>query len=644
MDPTAVERTAGERDADDRGVVPPAAAGGTAADRDAGEHAADPPATAADTRTVAFGGGRSRSGPLTFGQSNVLRWIRKPADRGSATVPAFFDIPAGTSLTAVTEALATLIARHESLRTTYVDPPGGEPAQTVAAAGTLRVSSHEFGSSGRDPRSVLERLLAGGEGDLVRELPVRAAVATRAGEPFLLVLVISHMAVDVGSVRLLGEQFAALLADPASVPPGPEPLQPLDLAAAESTPAGRRRAQAALRYWEATLAAAPQAMFAVPPDPSPPGRRRRTTFRSRAAALAISHVVARTGIGPSTVVLAAFAVCTALRTGNDRCVVTSVAGNRIRGATRGYVGNLAQDALLSVDVRAEHFDAVVKRAGTAAFNAYRYSQFDADELWRVIDGVGRARGTAFHRDVVYNDFSALDTAAAAVSAPPPVSLAEVHEALAETRLTSLPDESYPVAAYLSVRQVVGELVLALWADSAVLPRRDVEGLLRGVERLLVAAAAEDLKLADAPAATGLSAPQRGRQWMRIDGCWVERAATAEVLAAAAAAAGAGPVAVVGSPAAEPGDTEQGGPAQGGTDPLLTGYAAWTGDPQAAPAPEDLHEAFLAELTGRYAAMAPASYVVCAGEPDDPGDEASWRKLPVLARGTGRGAEPAAPAD
>jgi hypothetical protein len=220
----------------------------------------------------------------------------------------------------------------------------------------------------------------------------------------------------------------------------------------------------------------------------------------------------------------------------------------------------------------------------------------------------------------------------------------VHEALAETRLTSLPDESYPVAAYLSVRQVVGELVLALWADSAVLPRRDVEGLLRGVERLLVAAAAEDLKLADAPAATGLSAPQRGRQWMRIDGCWVERAATAEVLAAAAAAAGAGPVAVVGSPAAEPGDTEQGGPAQGGTDPLLTGYAAWTGDPQAGPAPGDLHEAFLAELTGRYAAMAPASYVVCAGEPDDPGDEASWRKLPVLARGTGRGAEPAAPAD
>ena len=414
-------------------------------------------------------------------------------------------------------------------------------------------------------------------------------------------------------MTVLAEQFGKLLTEPPPREVGPPTHQPLDQVAAERSPAGVRRADAAIRYWDSLLRTAPQAMFALPTPADPPTRRRRATFRSRAAALALTRVVPRTGTGYSTVVLAAVAVCLAQRTGNDSCLLTSVAGNRIRGPARSYVGNLAQDALLHIDTRAAGFDEVVRRAGTAALNAYRFSLFDSGRLWETIETVGVERGTRFHRDCVYNDFSVLQ-------GPPPLDLppaplAEVRAALPESRITTVPDESFPVAVYLSVRQAHEELVITLWADPAHLPRAGVE-FLRGVERLLVAAAEGDLPLAGTAGVTGLSAPERGEGWRLVDGCWVEPAACGEVLAEALAALGAGPGAVFAVP-------------DGAGGHRLAGYAA----PAAGgvpPAVAALHHECVRRLTGRYAAMAPASYTVCAGA-GRPG------RRGVLARAAGAGA-------
>src|ERR1700726_4456486 len=86
---------------------------------------------------VEFPGARAGEGPLTLGQLNIYNWLSQTPDHVYAILCAELPVPAVVSVDDVAEATAVLIARHESLRTTYVpgEQPGEPPRQRVAAAG-----------------------------------------------------------------------------------------------------------------------------------------------------------------------------------------------------------------------------------------------------------------------------------------------------------------------------------------------------------------------------------------------------------------------------------------------------------------------------------------------------------------------------
>ena len=86
---------------------------------------------------VEFTGERAGEGPLTLGQLNVYAWVTGTVDDLYAILRAELPLPGVVSVGHVAEAAAVLIARHESLRTTYVPgyAPGELPRQRVAAAG-----------------------------------------------------------------------------------------------------------------------------------------------------------------------------------------------------------------------------------------------------------------------------------------------------------------------------------------------------------------------------------------------------------------------------------------------------------------------------------------------------------------------------
>ncbi|MBS2532712.1 hypothetical protein KGQ20_07990 [Catenulispora sp. NF23] len=580
--------------------------------------------------TVDFTGGRSGTGPATHAQRNLLRWIDQPDDAGSATIPLFLDLPAGTGVADVAEVLAALLARHDALRTTFAAGADGTVLQHVAATGRLEVEIHELPPG--PPARGLERRLRRQPFDPALDLPLRAAVVTHGGQPHLAVLVISHLAADVGCARILADQFTALIngAEPWSA--GPLGPSPLDDAAAEQSAAGRRRAEAALRYWDGVLTAVPQAMFSIPVPNQAPQRRRRATMRSRAAALALARIAARTGCSHSTVTLAAVALCLARRTGNQSTGMTLLAGNRFGAAMHDYVGSLAQDAPFHVDPWAATFDEVVRRTGTAALRAYGCGRFDPAQMWQTIDTVGRERGTHFHRDCVYNDTSRFR--GQAPPSEPTGSAADIGQALEQTRITMMPDEAYPAAFFLSVRAVWEELVLMLWADPRYLPRADVNDFLLAVERVLVTCAPHDVPVPDLLAATGLAGPERGPGWIRSAGCWVDLACATEVFDAGLAALGSPGGALFAEPAGTGAGTQTGTGAAA-QEVELVGYAAWPDRDTARPSPAELHEACRPHLAGRFSALTPQRYVVCAGLPADPRDPASWRAAGVLAEGSGR---------
>lgn len=601
--------------------------------------------------TVRFEGGAERTGPLTRGQANMLRCIANN-DPAHINMHVVWELPPGVTLDRVTEALAVLHARHESLRTTF--PAGSEPCQQVHAGGELTVRvyaaqgdtalfAEELGLHWRAVRF-----------DPAADRPVRAAVVTAGGEPAHLVLVLSHAAVDASALGLLRREWLALLAGEPLAEPAE--VRPVDLAGIERSAEGRRRTTASLRYWAGQLRTIPQAMFAVPaPVAAAPGTASaaarpasaastdagggtpRLRIRSHAAAEALDTLSRRTGVTKSALVLTALCALTAHRTGQPQAVVTSLSSNRYLPELTGYVGTVAQDALLSVPVGADGFEALARRVRKRSQLAYPNSWFDSAELWETIDRVGYERGTRFARDCVFNDLSPLGLDGGVLRGG-----ADPRDPAQEIQLTWLPAEPLHVELMLWVFRLDGELDLSLWANPARLDTREAELFGRGLASLLIEAARGDVKLDEIEEITALAPVVRGPRWLRSDGCWVDLDQVDDLLTDVLAAlpdpgpGGFRPQAfrVLAEPdetlghrlichLAVPDAAGPGGQADGRAQRDL----------------EALHAACVDALPGRPAAMAPHNYVVCGGTPADPADPAAWLALPVLFESTGRTAPP-----
>src|SRR5580698_7746281 len=132
---------------------------------------------------VEFTGERAGEGPLTLGQLDVYNWLSQAPDHFYAILCVELPVPRVVSVGDVAEAAGMLIARHESLRTTYV--PGQPPRQRVAAAGVqlLEVCSLGQGQWGpRDRPAVAEALVLWlRESPDPGQHPVRIAVAVAPG-------------------------------------------------------------------------------------------------------------------------------------------------------------------------------------------------------------------------------------------------------------------------------------------------------------------------------------------------------------------------------------------------------------------------------------------------------------------------------
>jgi hypothetical protein len=581
----------------------------------------------AEPLRVPFAGRRGGDGPLTLGQASTLRWVTNTAFyTRMAEWP--LTVPPGTTPDDIAAAMAVLMARHESLRTTY--PATEPPLQRVARTGELVIDVYE--ASGEPPDSVvltvpLTRLLRSREFDLTADLPLRMAIAMWQGEPRAVVIVYSHMAVDFASMALIGREFAALVSDPGQRGAGPPAHQPLDQAADEQSARGQRRNDAALRNWEARLRAMPQCLYSVPLDAAGPEGGRSGWLWSRAAALALPHVAARTGVSRQIVVFAALCTMLAWRTGHPECILPVPATNRYQRHLRGYVGPLSQECLISLGTRVGGLDEVVRRAAVAAVRGYRNGLVQITTLESLIGRVEHDRGIIHARHCVINDLSLLLGDTEEGEAAPGQDPGEARLAFTQTRFAELAAQPIAEILLILVQQVSEELIVGgLTRDASLLPAGEIEMLLRGTESLVVAAASGDVDLDRLAEITGVRPLERDADWLEVDRSWIQLSAARRLVADALPA----PVAAF---------------AVGNRDDrALVAYLAASGG---IATPGQAHEACMKVLRepdyagrARNTAIAPSRYVICAGHPDDPDDLASWQRQPVIAAGDGR--DPAPP--
>ncbi|MFE9427311.1 amino acid adenylation domain-containing protein [Kitasatospora sp. NPDC006697] len=291
---------------------------------------------------------------------------------------------------ALARALTAVAARHEVLRTRYLEQDGVPRAEVAPPAAVPLERLTVPGDPDPLHRLVAERVAE--PFDLAAGAPLRAALLAVGPAEHVLCLVLHHIAVDGWSMQLVGAEVAALYR--AFTEGKPDPLPPLAMThrehvAEQRGAAGRAAGERALAHWTAALAGVPD--LELPTD-APRAAVRETAGGLARAELSAELMAAVDRLARShratafMVLLAAYQVLLARHSGQrDFCVGTPVAG-RSRVEHEGLVGCLATTVALRADLAGEpDFDQLVDRVRATALTGFAHQQLPFAELLTALD-------------------------------------------------------------------------------------------------------------------------------------------------------------------------------------------------------------------------------------------------------------------
>ncbi|SNS43266.1 condensation domain-containing protein [Actinomadura mexicana] len=433
---------------------------------------------------IPFAGAGAGEHPCTWGQLDMWREMEWAGDPAHGNVVGGGFLPSGHTTDRLLRVVGELVERYESLRTGFRPSDDGRLVQRVAAAGELDVEVRELDG---DPVSAAREWVAASQArpyDLAGGVPFRVCVGTGGGEPRLVVLGMPHVTADLAGSRVLFDELVRGLEGRApAAPPG---LQPAERAAWERSAAGQRALHRSLEYWRRAVAAAPEAGFAVARHAPESPRYRTGGLTSRAVPRALDLLAARYGVSTSHVLLAAVATLVGRYTGERRCLVRVVVGNRGRPELRNAVGTVSQEVAAVVDLSAHRFGDMVRAARTSALNAMRHGQYDPDLAAGIVAEAG------VELDVYFND---MWTATRNGKGAPGGRYEGVMDETVETRFEWGEQlDRASVRFFFESVEVVEDpaaVTLNLLTDTAYVPSPDLRAFLFAVEELLAALVADD---------------------------------------------------------------------------------------------------------------------------------------------------------
>ncbi|GAA0948314.1 condensation domain-containing protein [Nonomuraea longicatena] len=321
------------------------------------------PVSFAQQLLCAFDSGDPDSGP--FGPRHNITWawrVRGAVDTGTLRA-----------------ALGDVVARHEVLRT-RIERDGDELYQSVAPPCPAEVIERDLSGTAREARArraeELEIEIEGGAFG-IEPLPLlRAFLGRFDQEDSVLVLVAHHAAVDGWSMQVLAGDLAAAYARRRghAVAERPAPAQYAEFAtwqreaAAESVPAAARA------YWRERLSGGRMATMTTDHPRSADLPKNTAVIRyavdaDLSAALAAAAKDSRSS--PFMVLLAAYNVLLARRTGARDIVVPTIGANRKQSRFQDTVGNFTNFIPLRTDVTGcATFREVIDRTRATCIEAY----------------------------------------------------------------------------------------------------------------------------------------------------------------------------------------------------------------------------------------------------------------------------------
>lgn len=352
-----------------------------------------------DQILVPFQAADEGRGEPSWGQREL--WGVGPHKGRHVTFGGVTALPRGTTVEAVADSVSGLMVRHPTLRTLFnVDESRRLSEQVVVSSGEIPLALVD---AEQPEQAAFDTAIAFDQAkfDCAQEWPMRIAVIRHRGAPAHVTAVYNHIALDA---RGLDVMLANMIERNAAQDgfASTEPLQPLEQASWQLSPAGRRQSSRALRYWGRVLREAPARQFRNQrADDGAPYLK--LMLESEAARLAVQSVSERTRQSSGHILLAAYAVAVAHLSGSGSVTLRVVVDNRFRPGLSDSVSTVSQMGLWAIDALAATFDTVLARALTASLDTYMNAYYDPEDRQSLLDSVENERGEQIVLDCCYND-------------------------------------------------------------------------------------------------------------------------------------------------------------------------------------------------------------------------------------------------
>lgn len=341
--------------------------------------------------------------PLSFAQQRLwfLDQLEGPSTVYTIRLPVSLTGPLDRD--SLQDAVNLVVARHESLRTTFVDR-GGEPVQIITAAVEVPVQWHELTESGPAVLHARVGELVAEPFDLAMGPLFRVHVLRIIANEHLLLMLSHHIVSDAWSSGVL---FGDLAGCYAALAAGERPqLSELPVQYADYTIWQRNwlagpELERQLEFWRVALADAP-AELSLPTDrPRPPHQTyngHRLTRVMPANLMAALNKLARDhSCTLFMVMLAAFNVLLSRYTGQDDiCVGSPIAGRR-RTELEGLIGLFVNTLVLRTDLSGRPgFLELLARVRRSTLAAFAHQELPFEKLVETLQPVrDQARSPLF---------------------------------------------------------------------------------------------------------------------------------------------------------------------------------------------------------------------------------------------------------
>ena len=325
-----------------------------------------------------------RSQPLPLGPGQRRLWFLDQLDAtGSAYIlPSRIDLDGPLDETRLCAALSALVARHESLRTRFVERDG-EPFVTIDEPSEPPLAVVDL-SSDPDPEAALAAALPTAlKPFAIHGGPLMRATLFRiAPRRHVLLLTAHHAVTDGWSMAIIARDFANAYGAGAKAGPlcGLAPLDRgyVDYAAAIAAAREERDATPLKAFWRARLADLPE-LIELPTDrprsDTPDGRGRVLRFALSESQTSRLHAVARgLGVTPFAVLFSAYGLLLARLSGQGAFAIGTVTAGRSLPGAEEIVGFFADTLALRFDVsKSADFGALCRRSGEELIEAVAHS-------------------------------------------------------------------------------------------------------------------------------------------------------------------------------------------------------------------------------------------------------------------------------